>query len=103
MENGGFWSPGGDPTGCAGPAYGHSGAGAGFKTNLWVSGDGGRVAVLLLNARRDMRTDEHPRRRTTRFAAPGENARTMRAVVAMTGKASHGDHGLDIRARGPRS
>jgi D-alanyl-D-alanine carboxypeptidase len=58
MENGGFWSPSGDPTGCAGPAYGHSGGGAGFKTNVWVSGDGSRVAVLLLNGRRDTRTDD---------------------------------------------
>jgi D-alanyl-D-alanine carboxypeptidase len=57
MENGGFWYPGGDPTGCGGRAYGHSGAGAGFKTNVWVSPDGSRVAVLLLNGRRDESTD----------------------------------------------
>jgi D-alanyl-D-alanine carboxypeptidase len=32
-----------------GPAYNHNGAGAGFKTSVLVSRDGGRVAVLLLN------------------------------------------------------
>ena len=42
---------GGERTGCAGPAYGWSGGGNGYKTNVWVSGDGSRVAVLLLNAR----------------------------------------------------
>lgn len=42
---------GGERTGCAGPAYGWSGAGDGYKTNVWVAGDGSRVAVLLLNAR----------------------------------------------------
>jgi D-alanyl-D-alanine carboxypeptidase len=55
MKNGGVWA-GGDETGCAGLAFGHSG-GDGFKTNVWVSGDGSRVAVLLLNGRRDERTD----------------------------------------------
>jgi D-alanyl-D-alanine carboxypeptidase len=52
MKSGGFWA-GGDRTGCGGPAFGHGGAGAGFKSNAWVSGDGGRVAVVLLNGRRD--------------------------------------------------
>jgi D-alanyl-D-alanine carboxypeptidase len=52
MKSGGFWA-GGDRTGCGGPAFGHGGAGAGFKSNAWVSGDGRRVAVLLLNGRRD--------------------------------------------------
>ena len=56
MKQGGFWS-GGDPTGCGGVAYGHSGGGAGFKTNVWVSGDGERVAVLLLNGRGDAAAD----------------------------------------------
>jgi D-alanyl-D-alanine carboxypeptidase len=32
-----------------GIAYGHNGAGAGFKTGVLVSGDGARVVVLLLN------------------------------------------------------
>jgi D-alanyl-D-alanine carboxypeptidase len=38
-----------DGSGCAGVAYGHEGAGAGFSTSVFVSGDGRRVAVLLLN------------------------------------------------------
>ena len=38
-------------TGCAGSAYGWSGGGQGYKTNVWVSADGSRVAVLLLNGR----------------------------------------------------
>jgi D-alanyl-D-alanine carboxypeptidase len=50
MKRDAFWS-GGDPTPCGGVAYGHSGGGAGFKTDVWVSGDGSRVAVLLLNGR----------------------------------------------------
>jgi len=49
MKREAFWS-GGDESGC-GVAYGHSGAGAGFKTNVWASGDGSRVVVLLLNGR----------------------------------------------------
>jgi len=56
MKNGGFWTAP-DESGCAGRAYGHSGAGAGFKTNVWVSGDGKRVVVLLLNGRGDERMD----------------------------------------------
>jgi D-alanyl-D-alanine carboxypeptidase len=42
---------GGEESGCAGPAYGWSGAGPAFKTNAWVNGSGTRVAVLLLNGR----------------------------------------------------
>jgi D-alanyl-D-alanine carboxypeptidase len=45
-----FWS-GGDTPSCGGSAYGHSGAGEGYKTNTWVSSDGRRVVVLLLNGR----------------------------------------------------
>ena len=56
MKSGGFWSTGNE-TGCGGVAYGHSGAGAGFKADVWVSGDGSRVAVLLLNGRGDGSTD----------------------------------------------
>jgi D-alanyl-D-alanine carboxypeptidase len=41
---------GGD-SGCAGPAWGWSGGGNGYKTNVWVNRDGSRVTVLLLNAR----------------------------------------------------
>lgn len=40
-----------DQSGCAGTAYGHNGGGAGFSTSVFVSGDGKRVAVLLLNGR----------------------------------------------------
>ena len=56
MKQSAFWS-GGDPTGCGEVAYGHSGGGSGFKTNVWVSGDGKRVAVLLLNGRGDADAD----------------------------------------------
>jgi D-alanyl-D-alanine carboxypeptidase len=56
MKAGGFWQAG-EATGCGGVAYGHSGASAAFKANVWVSGDGSRVAVLLLNGRRDDATD----------------------------------------------
>ena len=56
MKQSAFWS-GGNPTGCGDVAYGHSGGGAGFKTNVWVSGDGERVAVLLLNGRGDAAAD----------------------------------------------
>jgi len=42
---------GGAPSGCAGQAYGWSGGGNGYKTEVWVNADGSRVAVLLLNAR----------------------------------------------------
>ena len=50
MRGAGLWY-GGQPSGCAGPAYGWSGGDNGYKTNVWVSGDGSRVAVLLLNGR----------------------------------------------------
>ena len=55
MKTSGFWS-GGDATGRGGVAYGHS-EGCRFKTNVWVSGDGRRVAVLLLNGRGDAAAD----------------------------------------------
>jgi D-alanyl-D-alanine carboxypeptidase len=42
---------GGAYSGCADPAFGWSGGGSGFKTEVWVNEDGSRVAVLLLNAR----------------------------------------------------
>lgn len=42
-----------------GVAYQHNGGGSGFKTSVFVSGDGSRVAVLLLNgATADARGDE---------------------------------------------
>ena len=50
MKGDSLWL-GGEPSVCAGPAYGWSGGGNGYKTNVWVNGDGTRVAVLLLNAR----------------------------------------------------
>jgi D-alanyl-D-alanine carboxypeptidase len=50
MEGDDLWR-GGTFSGCAGPAYGWSGGGSGFKTDVWVDHGGGRVAVLFLNAR----------------------------------------------------
>ena len=38
-------------SGCAGIAYGHNGGLDGYETNVLVSGNGNRVAVLLLNGR----------------------------------------------------
>ena len=52
MKGDALWT-GGNDSGCAGPAYGWSGGGNGYKTNVWVNGKGTRVAVLLLNARVD--------------------------------------------------
>ena len=40
-----------DQSGCGGTTYGHNGGGDGFESNVYVSGDGRRVAVLLLNGR----------------------------------------------------
>jgi D-alanyl-D-alanine carboxypeptidase len=50
MKGESFWR-GGAYSGCADRAYGWSGGGSGFKTDVWVDEDGSRVAVLLLNAR----------------------------------------------------
>jgi D-alanyl-D-alanine carboxypeptidase len=50
MEADNLWL-GGTRSGCAGQAYGWSGGGSGYKTEVWVSDGGSRVAVLLLNAR----------------------------------------------------
>jgi D-alanyl-D-alanine carboxypeptidase len=50
MEGADLWL-GGVPSGCAGQAYGWSGGGMGFKSEVWVDGTGSRVAILLLNAR----------------------------------------------------
>jgi D-alanyl-D-alanine carboxypeptidase len=51
MEGENLWR-GGDFSGCAREAaYGWSGGGSGYKTEVWVNHDGSRVAVLLLNAR----------------------------------------------------
>jgi D-alanyl-D-alanine carboxypeptidase len=50
MEGDDLWR-GGEPSGCAEQAYGWSGGGSGYKTEVWVNDGGSRVAVLLLNAR----------------------------------------------------
>ena len=50
MEGDALWL-GGAPTSCAGQAFGWSGGGNGYKTEVWVDQGGRRVAVLLLNAR----------------------------------------------------
>jgi D-alanyl-D-alanine carboxypeptidase len=49
MQGENLWL-GGEPSGCE-QAYGWSGGGSGYKTDVWVNDDGSRVAVLLLNAR----------------------------------------------------
>jgi hypothetical protein len=36
---------------CGGVVYDHNGGGDGFESNVYVSKDGRRVAVLLLNGR----------------------------------------------------
>ena len=46
MKGDSLWF-GGAATGCAGQAYGWSGGGSGYKTDVWVDGNGTRVAVLL--------------------------------------------------------
>lgn len=71
MKRGGFWQ-GGEATSCGGVAFGHSGASAAFKANVWVSGDGSRVAVLLLNGRRDDRTDARAGAALTRLYCAAE-------------------------------
>lgn len=38
-------------SGCAGDAYGWSGGSYGYKTNVWVNGNGTRVGVVLFNGR----------------------------------------------------
>jgi D-alanyl-D-alanine carboxypeptidase len=42
---------GGWDSGCAGSTYGWSGGGTGYKTDVWINGDGTRAVVLLLNSR----------------------------------------------------
>ena len=56
MKDGLFWE-GGESDAC-GTAYGHAGGGAGYTTQARVSGDGGRVAVLLVNGRAGAAGDE---------------------------------------------
>ena len=67
MRNEDLWR-GGEDSRCAGPAYGWSGAAVGFKTDAWVSANGSRVAVLLLNARRQDSDHEGDRRATRTMA-----------------------------------
>jgi D-alanyl-D-alanine carboxypeptidase len=50
MKGKDLWNDG-MSSGCADQAYGWSGGGSGYKSEVWVNGDGSRVAVLLLNAR----------------------------------------------------
>ncbi len=51
MEGDNLWH-GGEPNGCAGgQAYGWSGGGSGYKTDVWVNDGGSHVAVVLSNAR----------------------------------------------------
>ena len=50
-----------EPGACGG-AFGHSGAGAGFKTDVLVSANGKRVAVLLMNGRSGSAGDEKAHR-----------------------------------------
>jgi D-alanyl-D-alanine carboxypeptidase len=50
LEGDDLWR-GGTFSGCAGLAFGWSGGGNGYKTDVWVDHGGRRVAVLLLNAR----------------------------------------------------
>jgi D-alanyl-D-alanine carboxypeptidase len=50
LEGDALWL-GGAFSGCAGQAYGWSGGGSGYKTEVWVAQGGTRVAVLHLNAR----------------------------------------------------
>jgi D-alanyl-D-alanine carboxypeptidase len=58
MRTGDFWTEADTPS-CGGSAFGHSGGGEGYKTNVWVSADGHRVVVLLLNGRMaDMATSD---------------------------------------------
>jgi D-alanyl-D-alanine carboxypeptidase len=57
---------GGHDSGCAGRAYGWSGAGDAYKADALVDADGSRVAVLLLNARRYDGRDDATAMRTMR-------------------------------------
>ena len=60
MKAGLFWTA--PEPGACGNAFGHSGAGAGFKTDVLVSADGKRVAVLLMNGRAGSAGDEQAHR-----------------------------------------
>jgi D-alanyl-D-alanine carboxypeptidase len=67
MKYSAFWD-GGEIVSSGEAAWGHGGGGAGFKTGVYVSGDGSRVAVLLLNGRfEDGRTDNAAARAVDRL------------------------------------
>jgi D-alanyl-D-alanine carboxypeptidase len=55
---------GGSNSGYAGTAYGWGGAGDAYKTDAFVNADGSRVAVLLLNGRREDGRDDMTAMRT---------------------------------------
>ena len=111
MKTSGFWS-GGDPTGCGGVAYGHSGGGAAFKTNVWVSetAAGRRPASerpRRCRGRRPRRSGDDPpllrRRRRGRTVKPRRSCR--QAVMGAPLSRDRGDrrpphrHGRVHRAR----
>jgi D-alanyl-D-alanine carboxypeptidase len=56
MKAGLFWAA--PELGACGAAFGHSGGGAGFKSDVLVSPDGDRVAVLLMNGRAGKAADD---------------------------------------------
>jgi D-alanyl-D-alanine carboxypeptidase len=60
MKAGLFWTA--PEPGACGSAFGHSGGGAGFKTDVLVSADGKRVAVLLMNGRAGSAGDDQAHR-----------------------------------------
>ena len=69
MKAGLFWTT--PEPGACGIAFGHSGAGAGFKTDVLVSADGKRVAVLLMNGRAGSAGDERAHRAIWRLYCAG--------------------------------
>jgi CubicO group peptidase (beta-lactamase class C family) len=76
MKQSAFWS-GGNPPAAATSLTATPAPGAGFKTDVWVSGNGKRVAVLLLNGRGDGASDERAGAAMRRLycAAPGSQPR----------------------------
>ena len=60
MKAGLFWTA--PEPGACDSAFGHSGGGAGYKTDVLVSADGKRVAVLLMNGRAGGAGDERAHR-----------------------------------------
>jgi D-alanyl-D-alanine carboxypeptidase len=60
MRAGLFWTA--PEPGACGSAFGHSGAGAGFKADVLVGADGQQVAVLLMNGRAGSTGDDRAHR-----------------------------------------